>query len=71
MEIYWTKIKEIIEETPEIKTFHLECPEGVTWEEGAHIQKVLMQVRNRIVRLFVTCRFRQFKKKRRLALRLV
>lgn len=41
MEIYWTKIKEIIEETPEIKTFHLECPEGVTWEEGAHIHLAL------------------------------
>ena len=41
MEIYWTKIKEIIEETPEIKTFHLECPEDVTWEEGAHIHLAL------------------------------
>lgn len=41
MEIYWTKIKEIIEETPEIKTFHLECPKGVTWEEGAHIHLAL------------------------------
>lgn len=41
MEIYWTKIKEIIEETPEIRTYHLECPVGVTWEEGAHIHLAL------------------------------
>lgn len=36
MQIYWTKINKIIEETPEIKTFMLDCPEGFTWEEGAH-----------------------------------
>lgn len=41
MEIYWTKIKEIIEETPEIRTYHLECPAGVTWQEGAHIHLAL------------------------------
>ena len=36
MQIYWTKINEIIEEAPEIKTYMLDCPEGFTWEEGAH-----------------------------------
>ncbi|MFU0789088.1 dihydropteridine reductase [Virgibacillus proomii] len=36
MQIYWTKINKIIEETPEIKTYMLDCPEGFTWEEGAH-----------------------------------
>lgn len=36
MKIYWTKINEIIDETPEIKTFLLECPEGFTWEEGSY-----------------------------------
>lgn len=36
MQIYWTKINKIIEETQEVKTFILDCPEGFTWEEGAH-----------------------------------
>lgn len=36
MQIYWTKINQIIEEAPEIKTYMLDCPEGFTWEEGAH-----------------------------------
>jgi len=36
MKIYWTKINEIIEETPEVKTYMLDCPKGFTWEEGAH-----------------------------------
>lgn len=36
MQIYWTKINKIIEETPEVKTFLLDCPEGFTWEEGSH-----------------------------------
>ncbi|MBD7986265.1 dihydropteridine reductase [Sporosarcina sp. Sa2YVA2] len=36
MQIYWTKINEIIEETPEVKTYLLDCPEGFVWEEGAH-----------------------------------
>lgn len=36
MKIYWTKISEIIEESPEVKTYVLDCPEGFTWEEGAH-----------------------------------
>src|SRR5690606_14408675 len=36
MQIYWTKINKIIEETPEIKTYMLDSPEGFTWEEGAH-----------------------------------
>jgi len=36
MKIYWTKINKIIEETPQVKTYLLDCPEGFTWEEGAH-----------------------------------
>lgn len=36
MQIYWTKINKIIDETPEVKTYFLEKPEGFTWEEGAH-----------------------------------
>jgi len=36
MQIYWTKINKIIEETPEIKTYLVDCPEDFTWEEGAH-----------------------------------
>lgn len=35
MQIYWTKINKIIDETPEVKTFLLDCPEGFTWEEGS------------------------------------
>lgn len=41
MQIYWTKINNIIEETPEVKTYHVDCPEGLTWEEGAHIHLAL------------------------------
>ncbi|WP_339229064.1 dihydropteridine reductase [Oceanobacillus sp. FSL K6-2867] len=36
MQIYWTKINEIIDETPEVKTYLLDCPEDFTWEEGSH-----------------------------------
>lgn len=36
MQIYWTKINEIIDETPEVKTYMLDCPEEFTWEEGSH-----------------------------------
>jgi ferredoxin--NADP+ reductase len=36
MQIYWTKINQIIEESPEVKTYMLDLPEGFTWEEGAH-----------------------------------
>ncbi|EZH66657.1 hypothetical protein DH09_12125 [Bacillaceae bacterium JMAK1] len=36
MQIYWTKINKIIEETPEVKTYLLDCPEDFTWDEGAH-----------------------------------
>lgn len=36
MQIYWLKIKKIIQETTEIKTFLLERPQEFTWEEGAH-----------------------------------
>jgi len=41
MQIYWTKINEIIEETPEVKTYLLDCPEDYTWEEGAHVHMAL------------------------------
>ncbi|MEK4301443.1 dihydropteridine reductase [Oceanobacillus sp. FSL W8-0428] len=41
MKIYWTKINEIIDETPEVKTYMLECPEDYTWEEGSHIHLAL------------------------------
>ena len=36
MQIYWTKINKIIEETPEVKTYLLDCPADFTWEEGSH-----------------------------------
>lgn len=36
MQIYWTKINKIIEESSKVKTYLLECPEGFTWEEGSH-----------------------------------
>lgn len=41
MQIYWLKINDIIEESPEVKTYMLEIPEGYTWEEGAHIHLAL------------------------------
>ncbi|MCD2138544.1 dihydropteridine reductase [Salinicoccus halitifaciens] len=41
MKIYWTKIADVIEETPETKTYILECPEDFTWEEGAHTHLAL------------------------------
>lgn len=36
MNIYWTKINQIIEESPDVRTYLLDCPEGFTWEEGSH-----------------------------------
>ncbi|QMT17207.1 dihydropteridine reductase [Planococcus maritimus] len=36
MQIYWTKINHIIEESPEVKTYLLDLPEGFTWQEGSH-----------------------------------
>ncbi|WP_080848624.1 dihydropteridine reductase [Cytobacillus gottheilii] len=36
MQIYWTKINKIIEETPEVRTYLLACPQDFTWEEGSH-----------------------------------
>lgn len=36
MRIYWLKIKKIVQETSEIKTFLLERPEDFTWDAGAH-----------------------------------
>lgn len=41
MQIYWTKINKIVDETSEIKTYFLDCPEGFTWEEGAHTHLAL------------------------------
>ena len=41
MQIYWTKINKIIEETPEVKTFLLECPKDFVWEEGSHTHLAL------------------------------
>lgn len=41
VQIYWTKINQIIEETPEVKTYMLDCPEGFTWEEGSHTHLAL------------------------------
>lgn len=36
MQIYWTKINQIIDESPEVKTYLLDLPEGFTWQEGSH-----------------------------------
>jgi len=36
MQIYWLKIKNIIEENSEVRTYLLDCPEDFTWKEGAH-----------------------------------
>lgn len=36
MQIYWTTINKIINETSEIKTFYLNCPKDFTWDEGSH-----------------------------------
>jgi ferredoxin-NADP reductase len=41
MSVQWTKIKQIIEETSEVKTYLLELPEDFTWEEGAHTHLAL------------------------------
>lgn len=35
MQLFWTKITDIIDETPEIKTYILDRPEDFTWEEGS------------------------------------
>jgi ferredoxin--NADP+ reductase len=36
MQIYWLKIKQIIQESSDVRTYLLERPEDFTWEEGAH-----------------------------------
>lgn len=41
VKIYWTKINDVIEESPETKTYILDCPEDFTWEEGAHTHLAL------------------------------
>lgn len=35
MQIFWTRINKIIEETDDIKTYLLNCPEDFTWVEGS------------------------------------
>src|SRR5690606_35731182 len=37
MQIYWTKINKIIEESSEVKTYLLDRPEDFSWEEGAYV----------------------------------
>lgn len=37
MQIYWSRLIDIVTESPEVKTFVFECPEGYTWKEGSHI----------------------------------
>lgn len=41
MKIDWVKINDIITETPDTKTYVLDCPEDFTWEEGAHTHLAL------------------------------
>lgn len=36
MQIYWLKINKIIEETSEVRTYLLDCPQDFTWEAGSH-----------------------------------
>lgn len=35
MQIYWVKINKIIQESPEIRTYFLDCPKDFNWEEGS------------------------------------
>lgn len=41
MQIHWTTINRIIEEAPYTYTYMLNCPEGFTWDEGAHTHLAL------------------------------
>lgn len=36
MEIKWTTIQDIVQETPDIRTYFLDCPADFTWKSGAH-----------------------------------
>lgn len=36
MQVYWTKINQIIQESSEVRTYLLDCPQDFTWEEGSH-----------------------------------
>ncbi|MGY3765152.1 dihydropteridine reductase [Vagococcus vulneris] len=36
MQIYWPTILNIVDETSEVKTFHLAIPDNFNWEPGAH-----------------------------------
>src|SRR5690625_2220019 len=35
MQIYWVKINKIIQESPEVRTYFLDCPKDFNWEEGS------------------------------------
>src|SRR5690625_506473 len=35
MQIYWAKIKNIVQEAPEVRTYFLDCPKDFHWEEGS------------------------------------
>ncbi|WP_080146696.1 dihydropteridine reductase [Marinilactibacillus piezotolerans] len=41
MRIYWTEVNQIIEETPNTKTYLFSCLEDFIWEEGAHTHLAL------------------------------
>lgn len=41
VQIYWTKINKIVDETSDVKTYYLNLPEGFIWEEGAHTHMAL------------------------------
>src|SRR5699024_5923331 len=41
MQIYWTKINKIVDETSDVKTYYLDLPEGFVWDEGAHTHLAL------------------------------
>lgn len=41
MDIHWTTINRVIEEAPNTWTYMLDCPEGFTWDEGAHTHLAL------------------------------
>lgn len=36
MQVYWIKINKIIQESSEVRTYLLDCPQDFTWEEGSH-----------------------------------
>lgn len=36
MDIQWTTITDIVQETPDTRTYYLNCPENFEWKSGAH-----------------------------------